>query len=409
MRIAQVVRNGSIRGGAETYVATLSEGLRAAGHEVALVYGSEPDPTRPEVVAGSQLEALADPEAATDPAGLQAALRTFAPDVIHAHIPEAPWVTQACSSVAPTLLAVQDHKLNCPTGTKYWTSWGKACTVKPGVWCLGYNLVAHCGSMRANATLQPYKTWKRASASVRKQPVTVQVFSEFMRELVEPVIGRRVVVTHYPAPPVQAGAWFQPPETSASQAPVMSGQQDPARDRRPVVLAMGRLTREKGFRYLLDAVGGVGTRCHFVIVGDGHDRAALEKRAKNASGGHRITFTGWLGSVERDRWLRKAKLVVVPSMWPEPFGIVGLEAMAAGKPVLAFDSGGISEWLTDGVTGVLVQPGDREELARRMSRLIADPERLEELGGAGQRLVAERFSLIEHVRTIEELYRGLPA
>lgn len=403
MRIAEVVRHGSIRGGAETYVATLSRGLREAGHDVALFYGSEPDSSRPEVRAGAQIDALADPEGSQDPLGLEAALRAFAPDRIHVHLPEAPWAVGACERVAPTVLAVQDHRLNCPTGTKYWAAWGKACSVRPGAWCLGYNLIAHCGSLRANATLQPYLSWRASVRVVRSSSVRVQVFSDAMRELVEPVLGRAVTVTLYPAPELTP-APVADPESSASQAPVAAAKSDPWADRRPIVVAMGRLNREKGFRFLLDAVAGVSTPCHFVIIGDGHDRPALERRASQSSGGHRITFTGWLEADERDRWLRRARLVVVPSLWPEPFGIVGLEAMVAGLPVVAFDSGGISSWLEDGVTGLLIRPGDREELARQLSRLIADRERLASFGEAGRARASARFALVDHVRALERIF-----
>lgn len=402
MRVAQVVKHGVIRGGAETYVATLAEGLVRAGHDVALFCGPDADASRPEVAAGAIVAALGTPETTEDSAGLEQALRAYGPDVIHVHVPEAPWVLQACERVAPTVLAVQDHRLNCPTGTKYWAAWGKACTVRPGAWCLVFNAVAHCGSLKANATLEPYRSWRAAVRAVRGSNVNVQVFSAAMAALVDPVLGRATSVTHYPAPALSPEP--PPPEpSSAFDAPV-ARTPGPLTDRRPVVLAMGRLNREKGFRLLLDAVGGVRPAMHLVIVGDGHDRPALERRAKTASGGHRITFTGWLGRVERDAWLRKSRIVVVPSMWPEPFGIVGLEAMQASKPVVAFRSGGIPEWLRDGETGVLIEPGDRENLARQLSHLLADVDRRRELGEAGHNRAQTEFTLDDHIADVEALY-----
>jgi glycosyltransferase involved in cell wall biosynthesis len=176
-------------------------------------------------------------------------------------------------------------------------------------------------------------------------------------------------------------------------------------DRRPVIVASGRFNREKGFRELLHAMAFVTTPAHLVLIGDGHDRAHLEHQASQTTGGHRITFTGWLVADERDRWLDRALLVAVPSMWPEPFGIVGLEGMAAGKPVVAFDVGGIDTWLAHERTGLLVAPGDIVAFARALSGLLADRAHAERLGAAGREVAATRFALDLHVESLLGHYR----
>jgi glycosyltransferase involved in cell wall biosynthesis len=73
----------------------------------------------------------------------------------------------------------------------------------------------------------------------------------------------------------------------------------------------------------------------------------------HAAGSADVSFTGWIDTGERARLLAATDVVVVPSIWPEPYGLSGLEALAAGLPVAAFRSGGIPEWLRDGVTGAL--------------------------------------------------------
>lgn len=385
MRVLQVARYGSVRGGAETYLSGLCEGLRAAGHTVALVYGAEPDMSRPEVRDGFHVPAL------TDATALREAVMRFAPDVVHVHVPDLPWVALAAAAVAPTLLAVHDHRLNCPVGTKYWTAWRRRCVVAPGPWCLAYNLIAHCGSLRANATLRPYRDWRAARAAA--SPFLLQVFSAFLRdELAHAGIAAdRVAVTPYPVP-------TSPPAEAV----------DPG-DPRPVVLASGRLNKEKGFHQLIDSLAFVRTRCHLVIVGEGHERAALERRAASAAGGHRITFTGWLSAGALAGWRARASLVAVPSMWPEPFGIVGLEAMASGKPVVAFDSGGIREWLDDGRTGRLVPTGDVKALGAAIGELLGDAEARARMGEAARARAEMEFSLAAHVSRVEALYERVRA
>lgn len=396
MRVLQVARYGSVRGGAETYVKTLSEGLRAAGHEVALAYGMEPDAERPEVAAGFHIPQLVEPGAGTSSEGeraLRAAVESFRPDVIHVHLPDVPWVPTAARALGPTVLAVHDHRLDSPAGTKYWAAPKRACSIKPGVWCLGYNVFAHCGSLRANLTLKPYRGWRRAQAAARG--AHLQVFSSYMRDAVSQAgfPAEQVGVTPYPVP--------------LRAIPDNIANPDPRG--RPVVFATGRLNKEKGFHQLIEAMAFCERPAHLVIAGEGHERGALERRAQGVSGPHRITFTGWLTAGELTSWYEEAALVAVPSMWPEPFGIVGLEAMAAARPVVAYASGGIGEWLVDEQTGLLVEPGDIRALGKALQRLLLAPEERARMGEAAARRVAETFSLPAHVTRVLALYEAARA
>jgi len=389
VRVLQVARYGSVRGGAETYIASLAHGLREAGHEVALAYALEPDPSREEVAAGFHVPALNDP--AGDPAGFREAIERYRPDMVHVHLPDVPWVAPTAATRAPTLLAVHDHRLDCPVGTKYWAAWKRRCTVRPGAWCLGYNVVAHCGSLRANATLKPYRSWHQAREAA--EPLRLQVFSRYMRDEIarSRFDPSRIGVTPYPVP---APVWpADPGET----------------DRRPVVFTSGRLNKEKGFLEVIDALELTRRPVNLVIVGDGHSRAAIERRASIAGGGHRITFTGWLPAAQAAGWRQRALIVAVPSMWPEPFGIVGLEAMAAGKPVVAFDSGGIREWLADGETGRLVPAGDVSAFAAALRGLLDDDAMRERMGRAARARAESDFALGPHVRRVLALYEEVRA
>jgi len=97
---------------------------------------------------------------------------------------------------------------------------------------------------------------------------------------------------------------------------------------------------------------------------------------------------------------------VFPSLY-EPFGIVALEAMSAGKPVVVSDVGGFSEIVEDGVTGLKVRPGDPEQLASAIELLVANPELRRSLGEAGMRAVRERFSWKVVAGRVLEIYRAV--
>jgi glycosyltransferase involved in cell wall biosynthesis len=117
------------------------------------------------------------------------------------------------------------------------------------------------------------------------------------------------------------------------------------------------------------------------------------------------------GALSHDEVLnlfRSARAVVVPSVWSEPFGIVVLEAMAAGRPVVAAASGGIPEVVTDGVTGLLVPPGDASALAHAIASILSDPQAAQVLGIAGRNRARE-FTVSVVVEQIERMYASVIA
>jgi len=97
-------------------------------------------------------------------------------------------------------------------------------------------------------------------------------------------------------------------------------------------------------------------------------------------------------------------VVVVPSRWPEPFGIVGIEAMAHGRPVVAFGVGGIPEWLTDGVGGFVVPPADVATMAGRIVSVLANPAEAEAMALRGRARVLRDFSEEAHLAKLVPLY-----
>lgn len=389
MRVLQIGRYGSVKGGAESYVRELCAGLRDAGHDVALAYRFDPDDSRPEVRAGMQIAAITSRGASPTPveaAEIRRAIDAARPDVIHVHNAEAAWLPSLCDGIAPVVNAVHDHRLDCPTGTRYWAAWSRACEVAPGGTCLGYNVAAHCGSLRANLTLEPYLRWKRLHESARRGP-RIQVFSTYMREMLERVgIHAPVEVTPYPATAL-------PPAGAAD-----------AGDPRPVVFAHGRATKEKGFDVLIEAMQAVEVPAHLVIAGDGHHLPALRRAAAAVPDRHRVTFLGWTQRDALAAWLAAATVAAVPSAWPEPFGIAGLEAMSAGVPVVATDIGGIREWLDDAVTGLAVPPRDPAAFGRAIARLLADAPLRERMGTAARARVQTHFTRDAHVGRVVEIY-----
>ena len=116
----------------------------------------------------------------------------------------------------------------------------------------------------------------------------------------------------------------------------------------------------------------------------------------------------WLGALPHDEVLnlfRSARAVVVPSVWSDPCPTVVLEAMAAGRPVVAAASGGIVDMVVDGVTGLLVPPGTCRRWRRPLASVLSDPRRPPAFGAAG-RDRAREFTVSAVVERIERMYAG---
>ena len=175
---------------------------------------------------------------------------------------------------------------------------------------------------------------------------------------------------------------------------------------RPVVGTVGRLEDRKGHDQFLDAMRtlvatGNGTSPQGLIVGDGPLRVALEGHAATIGPAGRIRFTGTVADV---RPLLAAMDVFVLPSWAEGMSNALMEAMAAGRPVVATAVGGNTEVVSDGRTGVLVPPGDPAAIARAVGDLLRDPDRATRLGAAARDDVIRRFGARARVAELERLY-----
>jgi len=171
-----------------------------------------------------------------------------------------------------------------------------------------------------------------------------------------------------------------------------------------VLAYIGRLSHEKGLDTLLDAyklVAANKPNAQLLVVGDGPDESSLRSRTDNLPGVH---FLGRRSDVPA--LLKCAELVVVPS-YSEGQGIVAIEAMASGRPVVATNVGGLSETIVDGLTGILVPPHDSRALADAIVSLLDDPSRAASMGAAGSMRAMREYSITRMIDSIQDLYRDI--
>jgi glycosyltransferase involved in cell wall biosynthesis len=167
-----------------------------------------------------------------------------------------------------------------------------------------------------------------------------------------------------------------------------------------IVLAVSRLTRQKGIDVAVEALSSLPDDVVLVVLGEGPEREVLEKLARERAVESRVILPGRVPDVTA--WLRRASVYVQPARW-EGFGLAVLEAMVCGLPVVATNVSSLPELVADGETGLLVPPDDPAALARAIERALADPA----LGPAGLERARREFSVQRMADRTVALYERL--
>jgi glycosyltransferase involved in cell wall biosynthesis len=203
-------------------------------------------------------------------------------------------------------------------------------------------------------------------------------------------------------------AWFAAPPDPGLVAAYRARHRLP--DGQPVIGAVGRLASGgvKGWDLLLGAAHALRQEqpnLHVLIVGDGPHRPLLERLVRDLGIAPRVHFAGAEADVRVP--LAAMQVFAFPVRWQEGFGLSLIEAMAAGKPVVATRTGAVPDIVEDGRSGVLVQPEDAASLAAGIARLLNDPAAAARMGQGAQARVREAFSLDRMTDQIEAVYREL--
>ena len=303
MRILHIADRLSDRGGADLALLGLLDALSDA-HELHLAVGRDdgvaPPPCPVRVVPGLDSRTRAG-------ARLEPLLTRLRPDLVHVHNVVNPAVLEWAAD-RDAVMTVQDHRFFCP-GRGKWTSDGRVCGD-----AMDRTVCADCFDDPA------YFEGILALTAERLEPLKrmrLTVLSAYMR--------RELIRVGVPA------------EQITVVPPVTYGLDLAARaDGPPCVLFVGRLVEAKGIGDAIDAWRRSGLELPLVVAGTGPLRRQVEAEG--------VEVLGWLDRRRLSAAYRRAAVVVMPSRWQEPFGLVGLEALTLGTPVAAWDSGGVREW-----------------------------------------------------------------
>ncbi|HLB45259.1 MAG TPA: glycosyltransferase family 4 protein, partial [Candidatus Limnocylindrales bacterium] len=357
-----------------------------AGHDVLVVHAAGGAAGEPGSYAIADFAAFADETTSRErAAAVLAALDRFGPDVVHLQSNNNFRLEAEIRRRYASLKTLHVYDF-CPSGNKYHHALRRPCRHPTGPLCVPRMAYKRCVlDKRPAVIVRAYRRAVAANRSNAGSPMLI-VASEHVR--------RAAMASGYPAAQVRTLPYFT----------VLPSRTLPPPPASATVLFSGRLVREKGLHTLLAAVATIDRPWTLLVAGDGMDRPYAVRVAQRLGLADRVRFLGWLDRDDVARCYAEAAVVALPSLWPEPFAIVGLEAMAFGRPVVAFDVGGIREWLADGETGFLVPAGDVGAMADRLTRVLEDPALAASLGARGRARVERDFSPGDHLDRLLRLY-----
>ena len=383
MRILQLVHYAPL-GGVENYTRNLFVALEARGHQNILVYdGSALPGLEREGRRVYHLPGLLD----RDPSrGRQLAKRAeeimkeTRCDLAYVHSTANPILSELILHALPTGYFAHTYDTFCPSGARLYRRTDTICQLRgvPNWRCLVNAYLQQCNTCRPPKLWGLYRDRKEFGGWARRADAIVCDTEYVRRQHIE--------------------NGFSPERTHALPSPTPEPHEHRSNSPpgEPLILFLGRITPQKGLSYLIRAMAKIETRCRLVVASDGYELPRMRALTAKLRLEDRVSFLGAVDYAAVADLYAKATVLAVPSVWPEPFGLVGPEAMSYGVPVVAFRVDGIPEWLRDGETGFMVEPKDVAGLAQRIELLLNDPALAQRLGSQG-RIAVEHLSPDRHV------------
>jgi len=377
---------GNLAGAEANALITASE-LKRRGHSVAILHG--PGTGKHE----EHWRTIFEPAFPMGHAeAVDMALKDFQPDVVYVHkTSDLPLLERLVQSGFPLVRMVHDHDIYCMRSYKYGYFSRRICERPFGLHCL-----FPCGAflVRNPAAGLPLK-WvsysdKAKEIALNKRFDRMFVVTPFMRdELLKNGFAREKIRIMPPVPRMG---------DSSIRAQFSN---------RNLIIYAGQIIRGKGVDVLLHALAKVRQPFECVILGDGNHKAYCQKLSKELGLEGKVHFKGFVPQEELKNYYREATLVAISSVWPEPIATIGLEVMRYGLPVVAFNAGGVKDWLTDGENGFLVPWMDTAVFAERIDQLLGNKQLAQTMGAKGLALVTAQYDFESYISNLEEQFSQL--
>jgi glycosyltransferase involved in cell wall biosynthesis len=401
-------------GGVETYLNTVIPQLSKLGHSLAFLHEVDEPANRERIDFPDDLPVWCVAELGS--AAALKTLRAWQPDLIYSHGLLQPKLEAATIKIAPAIFFAHNYYGTCISGTKtFQNPIVKPCDRRFGVMCLAHYFPHRCGGLNPVTMLKLYRRQAGRLELLRDCDAIVTASEHMRAEYIQHGIDPEHI-HNFPyyvggaqqsVPPIEVLPQLVDIGNGSAIAP---SERSSRREWR--LLLLGRMDSLKGGSVFLDALPQISAALQqplrVIFGGDGPERQFWERKAKGVQArqpGVCIEFTGWLRGAQLDSLITGCDLLVLPSLWPEPFGLVGPEAGLYGVPVAAFNVGGVREWLIDGVNGHLApgNPPTASGIAEAVVKCLRDLESHNRLRvGAVQ--MARKFNLTNHLTALIEIF-----
>jgi len=387
MKILYVHERFGALAGAEANAHITATELGKRGHTIGILHGPSTGKNEPAWQTTFPFRtALGERDNSTV---VKNALADFLPDAVYVHkMADLSVIQTLVENGTPLLRMVHDHDIYCMRSYKYNFFTRKICTRAASPCCIFPCLASVVKNSGGGFPLKwvSYSEKKREIALNRRFDRMVVVTTYMRDELLKNGFDVKRIEIHAPVPRM-------------GDPNLRSTFSD-----RNLIIYAGQIIRGKGVDVLLEALALVKTKFECVILGDGNHKAFCEELTKKLGLADRVTFKGFIPQEELKGYYRECSVVALSSLWPEPIATIGLEVMRYALPVVAFDAGGIKDWLIDGENGFLVPWMARAKFAARIDQLLNDKSLAKKLGEAGLKLVSERFDFETYIGDLEKMF-----
>ena len=401
MRIAILNWSNRRIGGTGTYLSAVMPHLQRAGHEVGLWHevNTPLDYDLIPLAQGSPIWSVSD--LGLEPA--LAGLASWRPHLLYSHGMLDPAVERRTLDIAPAVFFAHNYYGTCISGAKTFKNPViTPCDRRFGWQCLAQYYPRRCGGWNPVTMVRLFRQQRDRLELLSRYRAIVTHSEHMQNEYINHGLAASRVFN------VKYGSDLERVDEPCVPASTVSVIEDGRPWR---LLFVGRMDQLKGGRELLESLPHVverlGRPLHVTFAGDGPERESWTAVASGVCRDSRIQieFTGWVGRSEIDALFAHSDLMVLPSLWPEPLALVGLEAARHRLPVAAFAVGGIGEWLTPGSNGYLApgNPPTVEGLTTAIVACLKDPQTHARLREGAGRLSAD-FSFDTHVELLLQAF-----
>ncbi|MEL6676151.1 MAG: glycosyltransferase family 4 protein [Bacteroidota bacterium] len=392
LKVLQLNDKVGLHGGVETYLSQLIELLPEYGVESVWMGWKATGKNRFQIYIAPSEEVVFEGSWKESQAYFIAYLEKENIDLLHLHSISDRGIIETAFAQRPVFRSMHEPRMFCPGQGKFWRYSEDICTQAFGWHCIGHTYTQGCANRHPKRVWQAMKITRFEIKQASQQYEKIIAMSDYMKKeaVLAGILPEQIEVNPYFTPTAEANAFSEKAQVR--------------------MLYMGRIIPHKGVHLMLEAVRPLLTaypHLRLDILGDGTPFPALEhqKGGLEADGtAEQVRWRGWQDRAGIQEYLSEADICIFPSIYPEAFGISGIEAMMRGIPVIGFDVGGVSTWLKDRVSGWLIPRGDVQAMGERLKIWLDDPVKRKQMGENARELALEKFTAGVHLSRLTRLY-----